>query len=222
MSAQMSAEVETDVQGGGRELPTGMLERITQVLDAFDRRSIKLNLEEVVRRMCLPRSTTHRILEQLVSMEWLQRDHPEYGFGRRALGLERMEVDLHTDQRQAAEPYLHGLRMRTGMVVLLSVLEGAEEVVLDKLGGHHASSMEPTVGRRSAAHISAGGRWTPGARVASVIRTPEGLLAAISLCSEPGGGGLDHAAPLVLSAAQRVSFELCQQDASALQSARNS
>lgn len=157
MSPIMNTQVEADPKSGRRDLPTGMLERITLVLDAFESRSAMLNLEEVVRRTSLPRSTTHRILEQLVKMEWLQRDHPGYGVGRRALGVESGNGN-HADLRHVAAPYLHRLCMRTGMVVVLSVLEDGEELVLDKLGGPNAGRMEPMVGHRSAAHLSTGGR----------------------------------------------------------------
>ncbi|MEO9221767.1 MAG: helix-turn-helix domain-containing protein, partial [Mycobacteriaceae bacterium] len=46
-----------------RELPPSMVERMTLILDSFDRRSARLNLEDVASRTQLPRSTAHRILE---------------------------------------------------------------------------------------------------------------------------------------------------------------
>ena len=168
MSTEMNTQIEAGVDGGRRDLPTGMLERITLVLDAFESRTAMLNLEEVVRRTALPRSTAHRILEQLVKLDWLQRDHPGYAVGRRALGVERRDSG-HTDLRQVAEPYLHRLCMRTGMLVVLSVLEGADELVLDKLGGPRAARTGPTVGRRSAAHLSTGGRAMLSALPAAAV-----------------------------------------------------
>lgn len=183
MSLVMNTQIDADPQEGRHDKPSGMLGRITLVLDAFDSPSAMLNLEEVVRRTSLPRSTTHRILEQLVKMEWLQReDYPAYGIGRRALGVESRDT-THMDLRQLAAPYLHRLCMRSGMVVVLSVLEGCEELVLDKLGGPNTGRMEPRVGHRSPAHLSSGGR-------AMLSALPE---KTVEILSQQWGSAAGHA-----------------------------
>ena len=70
-----------------KDLPPSMVERMTLILDAFDGRAARLTLEEVACRTQLPRSTVHRILDQLVKLDWV--DHASFGYclGRRALGL---------------------------------------------------------------------------------------------------------------------------------------
>ena len=70
-----------------RETPPSMVERMTLILDAFPGRTSTLSLEDVARRTRLPRSTAHRILDQLVRARWLE--HTEFGYrlGPRALGL---------------------------------------------------------------------------------------------------------------------------------------
>lgn len=70
-----------------RDVPPSMVERMTLILDAFEGRSSRLTLEEVACRTRLPRSTVHRILDQLVKLNWV--DHASFGYclGRRALGL---------------------------------------------------------------------------------------------------------------------------------------
>ena len=52
-----------------KDLPPSMIERMTLILDAFDGRAARLTLEEVVCRTQLPRSTVHRILDQLVKLD---------------------------------------------------------------------------------------------------------------------------------------------------------
>lgn len=53
-----------------KDLPPSMVERMTLILDAFDGRAARLTLEEVACRTQLPRSTVHRILDQLVKLDW--------------------------------------------------------------------------------------------------------------------------------------------------------
>ncbi len=140
-----------------KPLPPSMVERMTLILDAFERRSSRLNLEEVAQRTRLPRSTAHRILDQLVKLDWLDHGSLGYGLGRRALGFGD-SGNNHAELRSVANPYLHELHMRTGMVVHLSAIDGPDEVFLDKIGGRFAGRLASRVGGRSGAHWNTGGR----------------------------------------------------------------
>lgn len=152
LATQAAAEVEAP-----RDLPPSMVERMTLILDAFERRSSKLNLEEVANRTGLPRSTAHRILDQLVKLDWLDHGALGYGLGRRALGLGG-QGNGHNELRQVSNSYLHELHMRTGMVVHLSVLDGVDEIFLDKIGGRFASRLASRVGGHSGSYWNTGGR----------------------------------------------------------------
>ena len=57
-----------------RTLPPSMVERMTLILEAFDSPTRRLTLEQVSQRTTLPRSTAHRILDQLVRLDWLEHD----------------------------------------------------------------------------------------------------------------------------------------------------
>ena len=145
------------VPAAKKDLPPSMVERMTLILDAFDGRTSRLTLEEVACRTRLPRSTVHRILDQLVRLDWV--DHASFGYclGRRATGLGGGD-NGHSQVRAAAAPLLHELHMQTGMVVHLAVLDGAESVYLDKVGGRMAASLPSRVGGRVPAHTTAGGK----------------------------------------------------------------
>lgn len=159
-----------------RELPPSMVERVTLIMDLFERRSTRLTLEDVAGCTRLPRSTAHRILDQLVRLCWLDHTSAGYCLGRRALGLGGRDGS-HGEIRAAAAPLLHQLQMRTGMVVHLAVLDGAEVHYLDKVGGRFAASVPSRVGGRAPAHSTALGKailaWLEpeqvDARVATVI-----------------------------------------------------
>lgn len=169
----MPATVSEVPPGTPREAPPSMVERMTLILDAFDLRSTRLSLEEVATRSRLPRSTAHRILDQLVRLEWIDHTALGYRLGRRALRLSG-DTGLHGEIRQAAAPHLHELHLRTGMVVHLAVLDGPDQVFLDKLGGRFATALNSRVGGRTPAHTTTGGRamlaWLDPERVGGFVR----------------------------------------------------
>jgi DNA-binding IclR family transcriptional regulator len=153
-------------------LPPSMVERMTLILDAFDGRSSRLTLEDVARRTRLPRSTAHRILDQLVKLSWLDHTDVGYELGRRALGVDGAGSD-HLEIRSAAAPLLHELHQRTGLLVHLAVLDGAEIHYLDKVGGRSAGAVPSRVGGRAPAHTTAVGKamlaWLTPEQVDEVV-----------------------------------------------------
>lgn len=140
-----------------RELPPSMVERMTLIMDAFTGHTTRLSLEDVARCTHLPRSTAHRILDQLVRFRWLEHTAYGYGLGHRALGLGGAD-GTHGEIRTAAASQLHALQIRTGMVVHLAVLDDAEVHYLDKVGGRFAASVPSCVGGRAPAHSTALGK----------------------------------------------------------------
>ncbi|MER6632187.1 IclR family transcriptional regulator [Streptomyces sp. NPDC000987] len=140
-----------------KELPPSMVERMTLIMDVFTGRTTRLSLEDVVRRTHLPRSTAHRILEQLVRLRWLEHTPFGYGLGRRALGLGG-DDGTRAEIRAAAAGRIHDLQMRTGLVVHLAVLDEGQVHYLDKAGGRFAASVPSWVGGRVPAHATALGK----------------------------------------------------------------
>ncbi|TQM25699.1 IclR family transcriptional regulator [Nocardia bhagyanarayanae] len=138
-------------------LPPSMIERVTLILDVFERPQTRRTLEQVAQRTRLPRSTAYRILEQLVRMNWLHRDENCYRLGRRSLGLGGRE-SAHGALRAAAAPVLHDLALRTGLVVHLAVLDGTDVYYLDKVGGRTVLDVPSRVGGRAPAHCTALGK----------------------------------------------------------------
>ncbi|MDP5181911.1 IclR family transcriptional regulator [Blastococcus sp. BMG 814] len=156
LAAEPAADSATPA-AGRPELPPSMVERMTLILDAFEGRSTRLTLEDVARRTHLPRSTAHRILDQLVRLSWLEHTPFGYRLGQRALGLGGCDGGFE-EIRVAAAPLLHELQIKTGMVVHLAVLEGAAVYYLDKVGGRFAGAVPSRVGGRAPAHSTALGK----------------------------------------------------------------
>lgn len=162
-----------------RELPPSMVERMTLIMDAFPGRSARLTLEDVARVTHLPRSTAHRILDQLVKLNWLEHSTFGYSLGRRALHLGGSGDD-NAELRSAASPHLHSLMMRSGLTVHLAVLVDGRVHYLDKIGARFATSVPSRVGGDAPAHSTALGKamlaWLPAEdvdeRIGGGISTP--------------------------------------------------
>lgn len=143
--------------GATRKPRTQMIERVTAILDCFTSERVRLTLRDLAQSTELPRSTTHRILDSLVDLDWIEYDGSRYLLGSRSLrfgGYDRGHLQL----RSTANPYLVDLHMRTGMTVAVSSIEGSEAVVLDVVGSHRAGGHLVGVGHRGAAYQSVAGR----------------------------------------------------------------
>lgn len=106
--------------------------RIGAIMDAFDQDEPVLSLVELGRRAGLPKSTAHRLAEQLRSLGWLERDQRGYRVGIRLFELGGLAV-ASSQLRDTAVPHLHDLANRTGLAVQLGVLDIDEVVYLDRV-----------------------------------------------------------------------------------------
>ncbi|MFF1414871.1 IclR family transcriptional regulator [Streptomyces sp. NPDC058289] len=173
--------------------PLSLLEKAAKVLGAFEGPQPRLSLTEVVRRSGIPRSSAHRILDQLVQLRWLDREGRDYRMGMRMLELGAL-ASHHNRLRRAALPLLHALHEQTGRVVHLSVLDGAEVVCLERIGGSEATTVPSRVGGRMPAYCTAAGKailaFSDPAAVEHVLaqglrpRTARTLIRPLALRSE--------------------------------------
>lgn len=149
----------------GNESPKGqkdpcapsMVERISMIMDTFALPMSRLSLDEVTRRSNLPRSTAHRILEQLVRCGWVAHVGNLYSLGHRSMRLGARDL-VYEQLRSASNARLNELAYRTGLVVHLAALDGTEIYYLDKFGGPGASRVPSRVGGRAPAHCTAIGK----------------------------------------------------------------
>ncbi|MGP3950018.1 IclR family transcriptional regulator [Streptomyces sp. 7N604] len=137
--------------------PSSMIERMTLILDAFDPATPTLSLLELAERTGLPRSTVHRILDQMIRLRWLAHSAGGYRLGIRPLELGGLAAD-HSEIRDVVNPLLYELCQRTGFVSHLAVLDGREVVYLDKVGGRAAAHLPTRLGGRLPAHTTAVGK----------------------------------------------------------------
>lgn len=136
---------------------SGVVERVTLVMDAFGPHRQCARLEEVADHTGLPRSTAFRILRQLVNLGWLEHGPDGFRLGRRLQELHGCAVD-YTDVRAAASTVLTDLNLKTGAVCHLGVLESSFVHYLDKVGGAATYSVPSHVGARLGAEETVTGR----------------------------------------------------------------
>jgi len=118
---------------GGRLHPEHtVLGRSASIMEAFNGGQQILSLSDLNKRTHLPKSTLHRLVDQLCQVGWLERDHGGYRVGMRMFELGTLAVDgnrLH----EAAFPHLQALAAKTGLAAQLAILDRAEVVYLERI-----------------------------------------------------------------------------------------
>ena len=129
------------------ERPQTVMGRVLLLLEPF-READSLTLTELAERTGFPRSSTHRMLLQLVEVGWIRRSGTSYHLGPKLTELGSL-AQGHDRIHQAARASMYQLHKSTRMAVHLAVLEGDDLLYLEKVGGRWASSALPThVGQR--------------------------------------------------------------------------
>jgi DNA-binding IclR family transcriptional regulator len=139
-----------------RNIPDVAVARVSAVLGAFDVDHRELRLSEISRRCGLPKSTTSRLVAELVAYGFLERSGTLLHLGRRLVELGRLG-GCRRDLRAVALPYLADLREATRQSVALAVLDGADVVHLEILRGPNTPA-PPASGGRVPAHACASGK----------------------------------------------------------------
>jgi DNA-binding IclR family transcriptional regulator len=109
-----------------------VLGRSASIMEAFNGAQQVLSLGDLNKHTRLPKSTLHRLLDQLCQVGWLERDRGGYRVGLRMFELGTLAVEgnqLH----EAAFPHLQALAARTGLSAQLGILDRAEVVYLARI-----------------------------------------------------------------------------------------
>jgi len=140
-----------------RNIPDVAVARVSAVLDAFDTDHRELRLSELSRRCGLPKSTTSRLVTELVRYGLLDRDATRLRLGARLAGLGAL-ASRPRDLRATALPYLRDLRETTRQSVHLAVLDGADVLLLAVLRGPDSPPLPARAGSRLPAYACASGK----------------------------------------------------------------
>ncbi|MGH3252792.1 MAG: IclR family transcriptional regulator [Trebonia sp.] len=109
-----------------------VLGRSASIMEAFNGAQHVLSLGDLNKHTGLPKSTLHRLVDQLCQIGWLERDRGGYRVGLRMFELGSLALEgnrLH----EAAFPHLQALAARTGLSVQLGILNRADVVYLARI-----------------------------------------------------------------------------------------
>jgi DNA-binding IclR family transcriptional regulator len=122
-----------DGESGDRPPPEHtVLGRSACIMEAFNGAKQVLSLADLNKRTRLPKSTLHRLVDQLCQVGWLEREHGGYRVGLRMFEIGTLAVEgnrLH----EAAFGHLQALASRTGLAAQLAILDHAEVVYLERI-----------------------------------------------------------------------------------------
>ncbi|TYQ10286.1 UNVERIFIED_ORG: IclR family transcriptional regulator [Gordonia westfalica J30] len=139
------------------DAPISVVERVSTVLEAFNGAG-PMTLAQVTARTKLPRSSVHRLLEQLAGAGWLARSPEQtYELGVKAYELGQAALNQNRLLR-GARPVMHAFTQRTGYTVQLGVVDRGDTVYLAKVNGRLSGPTPTAVGQRLPAHLTALGK----------------------------------------------------------------
>jgi len=133
------------------------LARGLQLLDLYFTGDIELTIREMARRSGIPKSTTHRLVGELVAWGALERGKNGIRLGARLFELGHL-VPLHRTLREIAGPYAHGLNQFTHLTSNLAVRDGHEIVYVETVARQSLRGRNSRAGGRMPLHCTALGK----------------------------------------------------------------
>jgi DNA-binding IclR family transcriptional regulator len=134
-----------------------VLSRAVRIVEAFGPGDTALTVTEIARRSGLHIATASRLVEELSSFGWLQRDEDR----RVRIGVRMWEVVSRASPtlslREAAMPVIQDLQGIVGQHIQLGVLEGDEVLFVERLTAPGAVINFTRVAGRLSLHASSSG-----------------------------------------------------------------
>lgn len=142
------------------------------ILDELAEQRNGLRLQEIVRRVGLPKSTAHRILHTLQEMGVVVRGEPSgcYRIGTRMVSYSKHQISASTGLLGMFYALAEPVRDSLDETVQLGVLTGAEVTFIAHLDTSRPVRLFTHVGRRLPAHASAAGKALLAFRPAADLR----------------------------------------------------
>lgn len=133
-----------------------MLEKVALLLGAFTG-GVPLDLAELGRRTGLARSSVHRLVTDLVALDWVHRVGNQYELGMALFELGEL-VPLKHRLRTVALPFMQDLFAATGETVHLAVRDGVDALYAEKIHGHGSLALPSRTGGRAPLTCTAVGK----------------------------------------------------------------
>lgn len=131
-----------------RNIPIGsMLDKAVAILSAYRRHGGSFRLTELVEKTGLSKTTTFRLVGDLVRLGLLEREGERYRLGDTLFELGSL-VPRRQDLRETALPFLQDLFESTRQTVHFGVRDGSDVVYLERIHGHDAVPLPSRIGGR--------------------------------------------------------------------------
>jgi DNA-binding IclR family transcriptional regulator len=139
-------------------MSTDRFSRVFEVLELLVAHPEGLTLTEISRRLGLPTSSGHNLLQRMVATDVLTvNDGPRYSVGGRAVRLGIRIID-GLEVRAVARRHLHELSRATGEDTYLAVPLGDRVVYVDRVPGTRPVGVEIRLGQSLYLHATAVGK----------------------------------------------------------------
>ena len=157
----------------GRGAPTPSVLKATTILGALARGGGTASLSALARDTGQAKSTTHRVLAQLIDAGLVERDEGAYSLGPALLEIAAQAAGgRYGVVTNTATPHMTELHDRTACTVHLATLSGTDVIYLQKIHGRDGTRTPTGMGVRLPAHCTAIGKALLG-------EDPSGSLAAL-------------------------------------------
>ncbi len=135
------------------------VERAFCLLELLGQADNFVAISDLAERSGLSLGTTHRLLETLIALQYVERDPAshKYTLGLRVLQLRGAAIG-HMNLSMQAMPVMKALMQRVNETVHLAVLNDGEIVYIDRIEGLHTQGMYTRIGKRAPAHCTALGK----------------------------------------------------------------
>ncbi|MFH8249129.1 IclR family transcriptional regulator [Microbacterium sp. B2969] len=157
-----------------REAESSLTRGLT-LLELFSPDESELSISEMARRTGMPKSTTHRLVGDLLAWGALEKGRNGVRLGVRLFELGHLVPD-HARLRELAIPFAHSLNEITHLTSNLAVREGSEIIYIEKINSRDLKVPHSRVGGRLPMHCTALGKailaYSSTAFVDSVLEGP--------------------------------------------------
>jgi len=133
------------------------LSRGLALLELFSLTDSELSVSEMARRAKMPKSTTHRLVNDLLRWGALERGRTGIRLGVRLFEFGSL-VPGRATLRELAAPFSHALGKATGLTSNLGVREGDEVIYLEKIASRDLPVPHSRLGGRLPLHCTALGK----------------------------------------------------------------
>jgi DNA-binding IclR family transcriptional regulator len=148
------------------------VERALDILLCFTRDEPSCSLTQIAEKVCMSKSTVHRLLATLEGKRFINRDKST-GAYRLGFHLIEMASLVDMDLQRWAQPYLQRISDECGETVDLAVLDGTTVVYLQVIESPQRVKLAVAVGQRLPAFCTASGKailaYLPDDQVSKII-----------------------------------------------------